>query len=91
MWSKYRHHYSFEALVAVTPNGAISYVSPTYGGRATDIFIVKDSGYLDLLQPFGEVMDDRGLKIKVELMMRMASLVYPLAKLLKHSERKDLC
>ena len=45
MWSEYKHHYTFKALVAITPNRAISYVSPTYGGRATDIFIVKDSGF----------------------------------------------
>ena len=62
------------------PNGTISYVSPTYGGRATDIFIVKDSGFLDLLQPFDEVMADRGFKIKEELMMRMASLCIPPSK-----------
>ena len=83
------------------PNGTISYVSPTYGGRATDIFIVKDSGFLDLLQPFDEVMADRGFKIKEELMMRMASLCIPPSKAasmqmlpaddIKHSERKDLC
>ena len=80
MWSEYKHHYTFKALVAITPNGAISYVSPTYGGRATDIFIVKDSGFLDLLQPFDEVMADRGFKIKEELMMRMASLCIPPSK-----------
>ena len=49
MWSEYKHHYTLKALVAITPNGAISYVSPTYGGRATDIFIVRNSGFLDLM------------------------------------------
>ena len=80
MWSEYKHHYTLKALVAITPNGAISYVSPTYGGRATDIFIVRNSGFLDLLQPYDEVMADRGFKIKEELMMRMASLCIPLSK-----------
>ena len=104
-WSQYKHHYTFKALVAITPNGAISYVSPTYGGRAADIFIVKDSGFLDLLQPFNEVMADRGFKIKKELVMRMASLCIPPSKAASMqmlpadvkkisnicSERKDLC
>ena len=27
MWSEYKHHYTFKALVAITPNGAISCVS----------------------------------------------------------------
>ena len=64
MWSEYKHHYTLKSLVAITPNGAISYVSPTYGGRASDIFIVKDSRFLDILQPSDEVMADPGFKIK---------------------------
>ena len=80
MWSEYKHHYTLKALVAITPNGATSYVSPTYGGRATDIFIVKDSGFLDLLEPYDEVMGDRGFKIKEELLMRMASPCIPPSK-----------
>lgn len=74
MWGEYKHHYTFKALVAITPNGAISNVSPTHCDRATDIFIVKDSGFLDLLQPFDEVMTDRSF------MMRMASLCIPPSK-----------
>ena len=69
-----------KSLVAITPNGAISYVSPTYGGRASDIFIVKDSGFLDILQPSDEVMADRGFKIKEELMMKICSLCIPPSK-----------
>ena len=66
MWSEYKHHYTLKSLVAITPNGTISYVSPTYSGRASDIFIVKDSRFLDILQPSDEVMADRGFKIKEE-------------------------
>ncbi|XP_046851060.1 uncharacterized protein LOC124444479 [Xenia sp. Carnegie-2017] len=80
MWSEYKHHYTLKALVAITPNGAISYVSPTYGGRATDVFIVKNSGFLELLQPFDEVMADRGFKIREELMMKMCRLCIPPSK-----------
>ena len=52
-------------------------MSPAYGGRATDIFIVKDSGFLDYLVPYDEVMTDRGFKIREELMFRMVSLCIP--------------
>ena len=69
MWSEYKHHYTCKALVAITPNGAISYVSPIYGGRATDIFIVKDSAFMAMLEPYDEVMADRGFKIREELMI----------------------
>ena len=55
LWSEYKHHYTFTVLVAITPNGAILYVSPCYEGRASDIFIVRNSGFLKMI---GEIMAD---------------------------------
>ena len=80
MWSEYKHHYTIKVLVAITSTGAISYVSPAYGGRATDIFIVKDSGFMDYLVPYEEVMAYRGFKIREELMLRKVSLCIPPSK-----------
>ena len=77
LWSEYKHHYTFKVLVAITPNGAISYVSPCYGGRASDIFIVRNSGFLKMIEPYDEVMADRGFKIREDLMMHMATLCIP--------------
>ena len=59
MWSEYNHHYTYKVLVAITPNGA---VSPAYGGRATDVHIVRDSRFLDLVEPYDEIMADRELR-----------------------------
>ena len=56
------------------------HVSPAYGGRATDIFIVHDSGFLYLIESYDEVMADRGFKIREELMMKMATLCIPPSK-----------
>jgi hypothetical protein len=67
-------------LVAITQNGAISYVSPAYEGRASDVYIVSDSGFLDYLIPYDEIMADRGFKIPAELMMRMVTLCVPPSK-----------
>ena len=64
-------------LVAVTPNRAPCYVSPCYGGRATDKFIVKDCGFLNFVEPYDQIMADRGLKIKDELLMSNAYLCIP--------------
>ena len=77
VWSKYKHHCTFKFLVAITPNGAISWLSPAYGGRASDKFIVKDSGFLDLLEPFDLVMADRGFKIKTDLVLKQCHLAIP--------------
>ena len=77
LWSEYKHHYIFKVLVAITPNGAISYVSSCYGGRASDIFIVRNSGFLNMIEPYDEVVADRGFKIREDLMMHMATLCIP--------------
>ena len=48
---------------------SISYVSSCYGGRASDIFIVRNSGFLNMIEPYDEIMEDRGFKIREDLMM----------------------
>ena len=77
LWNDYKHHCTIKFLVAVTPNGAISWLSPLYGGRASDIFIVKDSGFLDILEPYDQVMADRGFKIKTDLAMQQCTSCIP--------------
>lgn len=77
LWSEYKHHCTIKYLVAITPNGAISWVSPCYGGRTTDKYIVKDSGFLDILEPYDTLMADRGFKIKSELTMKRCYLAIP--------------
>ena len=48
-WSNYKSHSTVKFLVGITPNGAISYISDCYGGRATDKYIVEaiTSKYLE--------------------------------------------
>ena len=67
LWSEYKHHCTFKFLVVVTPNGTVSWVSPCYEGRTTDIYIVQGSGFLDILKPYDTVMADCGFKIKSDL------------------------
>ena len=76
-WSNYKQHYTVKFLVGITPNEAISYISDVYGGRASDIFIVQDCGYLNLLQPQDEVMADRGFKISDMLAFHQYTLTIP--------------
>ena len=54
--SDHRHHCTVTFLVTITPNAAMSYISPTYGGRISDNVIVRVSGFLDLLEPGDQVM-----------------------------------
>ena len=78
LWSDYKHHCTSKFLVAITPNGAISWISSTYGGRTSDVYIVRNSGFLDLLEPYNRVMSGRGFKIKSTLTIKRCYLVIPL-------------
>ena len=77
LWSDYKHHCTVKCLVCITPNRPILWVSPVYGGHPSDVFIVKDSGFLDLLQPKDQIMADRGFKICSELAMKQCTLCIP--------------
>ena len=79
-WSNYKQHYTVKFLIGITPNGAISFASPIYGGRASDAFIVKDCRFLNSLQPYDEVMADRGFKIHDLLSFHQCFLTIPPSK-----------
>ena len=67
-------------MIGITPSGAISYISDCYGGRASDIFIVNNSGFFNFLQPGGQVMADRGFKIQDILNFHQYTLYIPPSK-----------
>ena len=79
-WSQYKHHTTIKFLVGITPNGAVSYLSHCYGGRASDKFIIGDSKFLSMLRPGDQVMADRGFKIQEELAFYQCSLAIPPSK-----------
>lgn len=76
-WSDYKHHNTVKCLVAITPQGSIAYISELYAGRSTDRYIVRDSKFLDYINPNDQVMADRGFPISDELMAKHAELVMP--------------
>lgn len=76
-WSTYKNNNTGKFLIAIAPNGFIMFVSPLYGGRASDNYITKHSGFLDYLLPGDEVMADRGFTISEDLCARRVKLNIP--------------
>ena len=65
-WSQYKHHNTAKFLVACTPNGSISYVSPLYVGSISDVELTCICGFLTKLEdkPGISIMADRGFTVK---------------------------
>ena len=76
-WSEYKHHCTIKVHISITPTGMISFVSDCYGGRASDRYIVRNSGFYNFIEPYDQIMADGGFKIKEELLQRQVSLSIP--------------
>ena len=46
------HHNTAKFLVACTPNGAISYISPVYVSSISDVQLTQCSGFLETLKEY---------------------------------------
>ena len=44
-----KHHNTTKFIIGISPSGFITFLSSCYGGRASDKFITKDSGFYDLI------------------------------------------
>ncbi|XP_021369784.1 uncharacterized protein LOC110460901 [Mizuhopecten yessoensis] len=67
-WSSYKHKNTVKTMIGCTPRGAVSYVSPAYGGSTSDRQIMENSELLDpkrdMFDKGDSIMADRGIMVQ---------------------------
>ncbi|CAL1267712.1 unnamed protein product [Larinioides sclopetarius] len=77
-WSAYYNCNTIKYLISCTPDGLVTFISEGFGGRASDLLIVQNSGFLNNLVPGTAVMADRGFKnISHLLQQKNCNLIRP--------------
>ena len=76
-WSQYKHHNTLKLLIAISPQGTISYISKAWGGRASDKHITENCGFLDRLLPGDLLLADRGFTIQESVGVYCAEVRIP--------------
>lgn len=65
-WSSYKNSNTLKSMVGISPRGVVTYVSPAYGGSASDRQIIEASPLLHdhLFAPGDSIMADRGIRVQ---------------------------
>lgn len=67
MYSHFKGTYTAKVLIGITPSAVISFLSPVYGGKASDVQITTESGILGKLEKNDTVLADKGFpSIKID-------------------------
>ncbi len=72
------HLFFFVALVGITPNGVVSYISPLYGGATSDKALLNMTGsgsLMELLEDGDVIMSDRGFSL--DLKHKHLNIIHP--------------
>lgn len=73
-YSNYKGHNTVKFLIAVSPTGAVMFVSKCWGGRVSDKHITTYSGWMNNLIHGDLVLADRGFDIADDLALFGATL-----------------
>lgn len=63
-FSTYKNRNTLKSVVGITPGGLVSFITPAYGGSATDRALVNDSALVRLLNKNESLMADKGFDIQ---------------------------
>lgn len=77
MYSSYKSHMTYKALIGINPRGVITFVSDLWAGSISDKQLTKNSGILDLCEPGDAIMADKGFLIRDLTTPRRIELIIP--------------
>ena len=76
-FSDYKKRNTVKFLVGIAPGGFVTFLSPAYPGRISDIDIVNACGILSLLEAGDYIMADKGFLIRALLNRIGCDLIMP--------------
>nr|XP_055073844.1 uncharacterized protein LOC129453566 [Misgurnus anguillicaudatus] len=78
-YSHYKKWTTVKYFIACSPAGSITFLSKGWGGRASDVKIVRESGFISPLyhQPGDQILADRGFTLEEDFALLGASLITP--------------
>ena len=76
-YSHYKGHNTVKFLIAITPQGTISFISHGWGGRTSDKHLTEHSGPLNKLVPGDLVLADHGFTVEETVGVYCAELATP--------------
>ena len=63
-WSNYKNRKTMKALICISPDGSVTFVSSIFEGAITDAHLVEQCGILAKLEPGDSIMADKGFDIQ---------------------------
>ncbi|KAL4717677.1 hypothetical protein ACJJTC_000826 [Scirpophaga incertulas] len=69
-WSEHKKANTLKYLMSCTPDGLINYISPGYNGRISDVQLVEQCNFLDLIPSESFILADRGFKHLEQLLLK---------------------
>ncbi|XP_045185048.2 uncharacterized protein LOC123543052 [Mercenaria mercenaria] len=88
MYSHYKSHMTYKALLGISPSGLITFVSDMWAGGISDKQITRSCGILDLCERGDAIMADKGFLISDLTTPRGLHLIIPPLKHKRFSRRE---
>ena len=79
-WSNYKYHNTLKVLVVIDQSSDIVFIPLAYPGSISDREITKKSGYLDMMEPYTELLVDKGFNNSNECAAKRNYVVIPPGK-----------